>query len=232
MSVAGRQDMVTVWEQAVQPTVFAMILLRYGGTEQLECAARAIDVIANGQCFMLSRTVYDAIGRHAAVREFVAEDLMIAQAVWKSGHRVSLVRGVDQLSTRMYDSLPALMRGWGKNVYAGGRFAMPEGSLMRWAYPVLLPLFPLSLLAPFVVLFVAIVQLIFGTASSVAIISFAFVSSVGVLATFAQANRMNRDPIHRALFAPLGAAILLAICVVAVARGQHVSWKSRDYVAA
>jgi hypothetical protein len=29
----------------------------------------------------------------------------------------------------MYDSLPSLVRGWGKNVYAGGRHAMRGG---RW----------------------------------------------------------------------------------------------------
>jgi hypothetical protein len=55
--------------------------------------------------------------------------------------------------------------------------------------------------------------------------------TVGVLATFGGANVLNRDPWWRALLAPLGAAILLAICVLAIGRGRHVSWKGRGYLA-
>ena len=131
MSIAGRQDMITVWEQAVQPLVFTMILLRYGSTYHIEHAVRASDVIANGQCFMLSRTAYDAVGRHAAVREYVAEDMMMAQAVWTNGGRISLVVGIEQLRTRMYTGLGSLMRGWGKNMYAGGRYAVRGGAVGR-----------------------------------------------------------------------------------------------------
>ena len=54
--------MGTVWERAVQPSVFTLILTRYGGAEAMERATNPRDVVANGQCFMLSRRVYDAIG--------------------------------------------------------------------------------------------------------------------------------------------------------------------------
>jgi chlorobactene glucosyltransferase len=231
MSVAGRQDMHTLWEWAVQPSVFALILLRYGGTTSLEQARQVSDVIANGQCFMISREGYDAIGQHAAVKGFVAEDLMIAQAVWRSGRRVSLMRGVHQLSTRMYDSLPALMRGWGKNVYAGGRFAMRGGAVGRALYPLLLPLFPLALLLPFVTLLAALIATLSGSVSAQPWLLWSSIASLGVLWTFAMANRLNVDPIYRACLAPLGAAVLLAICLTAVVRGRKVEWKGRDYVA-
>jgi chlorobactene glucosyltransferase len=231
MSVAGRQDMVTVWEQAVQPSVFALILLRYGGATALEGARRASDVIANGQCFMISRAGYDAVGRHEAVRAFVAEDLMMAQAVWRAGRRVSLVMGVDQLSTRMYDGLGPLMRGWGKNIYAGGRFAVRGGALGRLLYPLLLPLFPLALLAPFVTLLAALAQLASGHAAG-SLLAWSVLASSGVLCTFVLANRLNRDPIGRALLAPLGALVLLVICLQAIGRGRRVAWKDRDYVTA
>jgi hypothetical protein len=158
--------LLTIWERAVQPSVFSLILLRYGGTTALERASRASDVVANGQCFMISREGYDAIGRHEAVRHFVAEDVMMAQAVWSSGRRVSLMLGIRQLRTRMYDSLPALMRGWGKNVYAGGRFAMRGGAAGRGLYPLLLLAFPLLLLAPFVALPVALAALALGASAA------------------------------------------------------------------
>ncbi len=232
MSVAGRQDMLTIWERAVQPSVFSLILLRYGGTTALERASRASDVVANGQCFMISREGYDAIGRHEAVRHFVAEDVMMAQAVWSSGRRVSLMLGIRQLRTRMYDSLPALMRGWGKNVYAGGRFAMRGGAAGRGLYPLLLLAFPLLLLAPFVALPVALAALALGASAALPWAFGSTLASGGVLATFAMANRLNLDPMRRAMLAPLGAAVLLAICLTAVIRGRRVEWKGRDYKAA
>ena len=52
-----------------------------------------------------------------------------------------------------------------------------------------------------------------------------------VMATFAVANRGNGDSAWRALLAPLGAAILLWICVSAIVRGRRVRWKGRAYVA-
>lgn len=228
ISVAGRQDMLTVWERAVQPAVFVLILLRYGGATTLERAQRPSDVIANGQCFMLSRDAYDAIGQHAAVKSFVAEDVMIAQAMWHSGRRVSLVRGVSQLSTRMYDGLASLVRGWGKNVYAGGRFSIPGGTIGRALFPILLPLFPFMLLAPFVLLVAALAV----SGDETVWLAWSAMASLGVLATFAVANRLNGDPMRRGFLAPLGAAVLLAICVIAVLRGKRVSWKNREYVAA
>ena len=231
MSVAGRQDMLTIWERAVQPSVFAMILLRYGGAVRLEHASRASDVIANGQCFMISRDGYDAVGRHEAVRTFVAEDVMMAQAVWAIGRRVSLAIGVRQLRTRMYDGLSALVRGWGKNMYAGGRFGMRGGDVGRMLYPILLPLVPLGMLAPFVGLLVAVAMTVNGT-TPLALLTWSVTAGSGVLATFASANRLNGDPRRRSLLAPLGAIVLLYICVTAVLRGRRVEWKGRDYQAA
>jgi chlorobactene glucosyltransferase len=227
MSVAGRQDMITLWEQAVLPLVFSMIMFRYGNTRALENATHASDVIANGQCFMISRSGYDSVGRHEAVRQYAAEDVMMAQAVWNSGRRVSLVLGVDQLRTRMYDGLSSLIRGWRKNVYAGGRFAM-RGAVSRAFYPILLLMFPLMSVLPFVTLAIATAMWLSGRLPVNLMLWSVFASS-GVLTTLAVANRFNRDPMHRALLAPLGAAVLLAICVQAIARGRQVEWKGREY---
>ena len=238
MSVAGHQEMRTVWEYAVQPCVFVLILLRYGGAQSMERASSASDVVANGQCFMLSRATYDAIGGHSAVRDFVAEDVMMAQTVWTSGKRVSLVRGLNQLSTRMYDGLGALVKGWGKNVYAGGRFAMRGGAIGRATYPLVLLSFPLGIVIPFALLVVlAIANVMFVSSSSVeatlgkALSWWSVATSLGVLATFGVANRLNRAAVWRALLAPLGGAVLLYICVIAILRGRNVSWKGRGYLA-
>ena len=229
MSVAGHQDAVTIWEQAVQPSVFILILSRYGGGRAIEQARRAADVIANGQCFMMSRDGYNAVGRHEAVRRYVAEDLMMAQAVWRLGKRVSLVMGAAQLRTRMYDGLASLMRGWGKNIYAGGRQAVLGGAIGRALYPVLLPLLPIAMLAPFAMLAYAAVLFVGGAPMTASWLLVSLLTALGVLFTFAQAARINRDPLYRALLAPVGAAVLLVICLQSVWRGQRVEWKGRAY---
>lgn len=232
LSVAGHQAMGTVWERAVQPSVFTLILTRYGGAEAMERATNPRDVMANGQCFMLSRRVYDAIGGHEPVRGFVAEDVMMAQAIHARGDRVSLALGINQLSTRMYDGLGSLMKGWGKNMYAGGRHAMWWGALGQRLYPLFLLSFPLSVLMPFVMLACCVTVLASGGVVGAALLMWSTATSAAVLASFATANRINGDPVRRALLAPLGGAIVLAICVAAIARGNNVRWKDRAYVSA
>ena len=234
LSVAGHQEMGTVWERAVQPSVFTLILTRYGGADAIERATNPRDVVANGQCFMMSRRVYDAIGGHEAVRGYVAEDVMMAQAIQARGDRVSLALGIGQLSTRMYDGLGSLMKGWGKNMYAGGRHAMWWGAIGQRLFPLLLLSFPLGVLMPFVALvWCAVAMATGGTvigAVSAALLLWSALTSAAILVSFALANRLNGDPIRRALLAPLGGAIVLAICVSAIARGNNVRWKDRGYV--
>ena len=230
LSVAGHQAMGTVWERAVQPSVFTLILTRYGGADAMERATNPRDVVANGQCFMLSRRVYDAIGGHEPVRGFVAEDVRMAQAIQARGDRVSLALGIGQLSTRMYDGLSSLMKGWGKNMYAGGRHAMWWGAVGQRLYPLFLLSFPLGVLMPFVALAWCVVAMLLGGAASTALLLWSAATSAAILTSFAAANRLNGDPIRRALLAPLGGAIVLAICVSAIARGNNVRWKDRGYV--
>lgn len=231
LSVAGRQAMGTVWERAVQPSVFTLILTRYGGAEAMERATNSRDVVANGQCFMLSRRVYDAIGGHEPVRGYVAEDVMMAQTIQARGDRVSLALGIGQLSTRMYDGLGSLMKGWGKNMYAGGRHAMWWGAFGQRLYPLFLLSFPLGVLMPFVALAWCLAAMLAGSAVSSGLLLWSAATSAAVLTSFAAANRINGDPMRRALLAPLGGAIVLAICIAAIARGNNVRWKDREYVA-
>ena len=230
LSVAGHQEMGTVWERAVQPSVFTLILTRYGGADAIERATKPRDVVANGQCFMMSRRVYDAIGGHEPVRGYVVEDVMMAQAIQARGDRVSLALGIGQLSTRMYDGLESLMKGWGKNMYAGGRHAMWWGAIGQRLYPLFLLAFPLGVLMPFVALTWCVFATLLGGAVSTGLLLWSAAASAAILTSFAAANRLNGDPIRRALLAPLGGAIVLAICVLAIARGNNVRWKDRGYV--
>jgi chlorobactene glucosyltransferase len=225
ISVAGHQELGTFWERIIQPQVFALLFIRFGGTEGVNRARRASDVIANGQCLMVTRASYDAIGGHAAVRHVVAEDLMLAQAMFAAGRRVRLVMGTKQLSTRMYTSLPELMAGWGKNVYAGGIDAMPFGALGRALFPILFLSAPALALYP-------VVMLLLGTLGVVeaAHVPAALIATLAMLAWWVTVYVSIGEPPWYALLFPLGAVMLAYIFVGALIRGRRVAWKGRQYV--
>jgi chlorobactene glucosyltransferase len=225
LTVAGTQELGSFWERLVQPQVFQLILSRYGGTERVNRSPRPLDKIANGQFLLFRRAAYERLGGHAAVRHTVAEDLALAQRCAALGGRVVLVLGERHLSTRMYASLAELVRGWRKNVFAGGRDAMPLGRAGRAVYPLLLPLPPLLALAPLVALLLAAL----GLAPAAAGVWGAVAGGL-LLAYWAVVyHSLGLSPLH-ALGYPLGAAVLLWIVVTATVRGRRVAWKGREYL--
>ena len=226
LSVVGRQEMHTFWERLLQPQVFWMLVTRYGGTDNVSSARRAEDVIANGQFLLLQRRAYEAVGGHESVRDKVAEDLALAQRLFREGFRVRLVRGDDQLSTHMYGSLSELIAGWGKNVFAGGIDAMPGGAAGRLIFPFVLPVAPLMTLLPAVILILGVA----GLASPVWWLWSAICTAAN-LCWWALIYRGFHQRVWHALLAPVGAAVVLFIVVRAIVRGRRVGWKGREYVA-
>jgi len=225
LSVAGRQELGSFWERVVQPHVFWMIGSRYGGTDAVNRSRRVQDKIANGQCIFVRRDAYAAIGGHGAVRDQVAEDVAIAQRLFAAGKRTELVVSKEDLTTRMYTSLGEIMAGWRKNVFAGGREAMPGGGLGQMLFPVLLVLFPILTLAPPIALAVAL-----AAAAPPWVVLGAALALVAELATWGAVNRWMGVPIGYALLFPLGAVVFVVIAVQAIARGSRVEWKGRAYV--
>ncbi|MEO6877630.1 MAG: glycosyltransferase family 2 protein, partial [Gemmatimonadaceae bacterium] len=225
LTVAGHQETRSFWERVIQPQVFALLSIRYGGTEHVNNAKRAEDVIANGQYILTRRNVYDAIGGHASVRDVVAEDLALGQRYFRAGHRVALVMGTAQLSTHMYASLREIIGGWRKNIYAGGRNAMLGGAAGRTVFPVVLLAFPLAGLAPPVVLALCAIGMLGG-----AWLIWSAITVGAALLFWLAVYRFINEPVGYALLYPLGFILLEYIVIGAVARGRRVEWKEREYI--
>lgn len=225
LTVAGRQRLVTFWERVIQPHVFTLLALRYGGPAEVNRSPRAVDKIANGQFLLFTRAVYDEIGGHEAVRGRVAEDLALAQLLFERGKRTMVALGLEQLSTRMYGSLGEIVRGWMKNVYAGGLDAAPFGAVGRALLPLALLAAPCAALAPVVVLLLALLGLV----SSGALLWAAACTAIMLLwwgFSYGAAARLS--PMYALTF-PLGAAMVAYIVLRAVYRGSRVEWKGREY---
>ena len=224
LTIAGEQEMGSFWERLVQPQVFAILGARYGGTEVVNESRHAANKIANGQCMFFRRDAYVAMDGHAAVRDKVAEDLALAQHWFGAGRRVAMVLGLAQLRTRMYTSLRELVDGWGKNIYAGGRDAMPFGAFGRAIFPVLLMVPGLTGVVPPLLLALGLAGVVSAGATTWA----AIVTTVNLLWWLYIYASLKMSPVY-ALLHPLGAAALLYISVRAIVRGRQVSWKGRDY---
>jgi chlorobactene glucosyltransferase len=225
LSVVGRQETGSFWEHLIQPQVFGMLASRYGNTEWIERSPFVHDKIANGQCFLMTRNAYEAVGGHASVRHNVAEDLLLAQHVFRAGRKVSAVIGSDYLVTRMYTSLGELLRGWGKNLYAGGRYATPGGRVGRALYPFLLVPSSGLLLLPFLIILLAATGSIHRSWIVDGIIAWLIVSAWGALVQWWSRGRPLLAPLY-----PLGTLVFMYITASAVLRGRNVEWKGRRYV--
>jgi chlorobactene glucosyltransferase len=225
LSVAGRQEMHGFWERVVQPQFFALLSIRYGGTEHVSRTTRPVDAIANGQFILVRRQTYDAMGGHERVRDRVAEDLAMAQEYVRSGRRITLLMAEDQLSTHMYASLRELIAGWRKNIYAGGRTAALGGPIGRALYPIFLLGIPIFGLVPVAILVLAAL----GVLSGAWLLWSAVIVAFTLLAWMLVYRVMRESPAY-ALAYPLGLVVLLVIAGGAIHRGQRVEWKARSYV--
>jgi chlorobactene glucosyltransferase len=225
-SVAGRQELGGFWEKIVQPQIFTVLAMRYGGTESVNRSTRVSNKIAGGQCIFVTRSSYDAIGGHGSVRASVAEDLMLAQRFFAARKRVVLMLGVKQLSTRMYASLAEIISGWRKNVFAGGLEAVPFGKLGQSIFPLALLLPPLlELLPP-----LALVLLALGVSTGSDTLLWAVISCGATLLWWIVVYAtVDENPLY-ALAYPLGALVMLYIFVTAIIRGRRVTWKGRTYI--
>jgi len=74
---------------------------------------------ANGQSLFFRRSAYDQVGGHAAVRDNVIEDVVLAKAIKANRLRLRLVDGNRLVSCRMYQNWPDVRSGFAKNMLAG-----------------------------------------------------------------------------------------------------------------
>lgn len=111
------QVLGSFWEKVVMPIV--MTALSVGFSPRKVNDPNRKDAIANGQFILIKRSVYDAIGGYASVKNQIVEDKAIAEKVKWNGYRLIVADGMRMTRTRMYTSLPEMWEGWTKNIYLG-----------------------------------------------------------------------------------------------------------------
>lgn len=217
LSIFPHQELHGVAERLIMPHLF--YVLAVGFNWQAVNDPNNPTAIANGQCILVRRARYDAIGGHQAVRAEIAEDLALAVRVKQAGHRLTIADGRDLMATRMYTTLPEIWEGWTKNAYLG---------LGDRAWLLLVAVFfgVAGGVLPFVALPSALRQRRWGDALAWAI------SLAALLHNRDRAMREFAVPRGYALTVPVGALLCSGIAFSAwfkVASGQGVTWKGRRY---
>ena len=116
LSLLLRQRCQTFWERLLLPYAFQQF---FAGVDPARLADPGSDeALLNGQCILIRRAVYDAVGGHGAVRGSIVEDVALARTLKAAGYRVQTFRGERLGTVRMYDSMAAIRAGFGKNAYA------------------------------------------------------------------------------------------------------------------
>jgi glycosyltransferase involved in cell wall biosynthesis len=215
-------ELRSFWERTVLPAFRAMIYGTYPFARLNANDTQMHEVMANGQCLLIRRALYAAIGGHGAVRSQVLEDVHLARAIHQAGGRVGgVIDTGDHVQVRMYTNGREVLEGLTKNAAAGyrsgGRRALWVGARLFF-----LALAPIWLLVPGLLLRRWSVLMMGGVAALAALASWR-----------TTLRRLYRLPGWYALLWPVGLhayGLILLRSMWRVQRGQGVTWKGRTYV--
>jgi chlorobactene glucosyltransferase len=228
-TILTHQIMLTFWERAVLPLV--MLALSIGFSPRKVNDPGRKDAIANGQFLFIRRSVYEAVGGHAAIKGSIVEDKDLAVLVKGKGYRLVVADGRKVASTRMYTSLAEMWEGWTKNIYLGLRD--DRGLLLLGAFGAFLA-FTAALLLPLWVLG-GVLLTVAGLGLEGSAVLFEALALWGYLIFWrVLASRRMGIPVWYALTTPLGAGVFAAMMLTSawkVLSGRGVTWKGRTYPA-
>jgi chlorobactene glucosyltransferase len=217
----------TFWERVVMPLV--MTALSVGFSPRKVNDLKRKDAIANGQFILIKRSVYDAIGGHASVKDQIVEDKALSEQVKWNGYRLIVADGMKVARTRMYTSLPEMWEGWTKNIYLGLRdqpallWLGVFGAFLALVAALFLPLWPLLGYLWF---------LNGGGWMAIAVVAQSLLLWLFLAYMRAKvAGKMEISSCY-AWTTPLGAAVFAAMMFTSawkVISGKGVTWKGRVY---
>lgn len=89
-------------------------------------AASNIETGLFGQCLLIDRETYTAVGGHGAVRGAILENATLCGVLRRHGVSTSSLLGKEMLMMRMYpDGVRSLIHGWSKGFFSGARAVAP-----------------------------------------------------------------------------------------------------------
>jgi len=217
-------EMHGFWENAVQPVAGSVLVAWFRPGWVNDPHRRT--AFANGQYILIRRDVYDAAGGHEAVRDEIVEDIALARVVKGAGYRLLNAIGEDLFTTRMYDSLGAMQKGWARIYYGAFKNV--------WGVLGVMGLTFLFTLAPFAPLAASAVGLASGASGWWVWVVFGLSAAI-VLCVFATMRRLflaGRANPWCLFFYPLAVLLVLWFEAGALVRAmgvRSVTWRGTTY---
>jgi chlorobactene glucosyltransferase len=220
VSTITHQELVTLAERAILPSILGLIFFSQGNFDQLNDPGQTRRALANGQYLFVSRLAYDALGGHAALRGEIVEDVEFARRFKQDGRfRLIMAAGERLASVRMYHSFGEIWNGFSKNMYFG-----PRGNLWALGGGIVF-IATISFLPPLLALNAALRRRPFEALEGL-------MTSAALIATGGWAMASVGMDRRLGWFQPFGTAVLAAITVnstFAVLSGRGVEWRGRRY---
>jgi GT2 family glycosyltransferase len=115
LSIIPTLEARTIWERIVQP-VCAVVLIAWFRPGRVN-DPRLPTAYANGAFMLMSRSCYNDIGGHEAVRTRINEDIHLARLAKRRGWWLRVVENDGLYLVRMYDSFAGAFHGWSRIFY-------------------------------------------------------------------------------------------------------------------
>lgn len=225
LSVSPGQRMETWWERLVIPLVFSELARLYRFEDVNNPASPA--AAANGQCILIRRSTYDAVGGFEAVRGEILEDVELAKRVKASGARLVFLPGAEWVETRMYRTFGAMWQGWTKNL-----FLLYDRKPLKMAAAAARLLVLDSLPEPlFIILVVLCLTGKHLFAITIGLVGCAIADILTRRARRREFARLGFSP-RLSVYAPAGAPLVVLMMLNsfwASRRGGSIQWKGRTY---
>jgi len=217
-------EMHGFWEKAVQPPAGSVLVAWFRPTWVNNPRRRT--AFANGQYILIRRETYEAVGGYKSIRSELVEDIALARRVKGAGHRLFNAVGFDLFTTRMYDSLAAMYRGWTRIYFGAFRGVARLVGVMAMTI--------IFTLLPFIFLAIASVEMAAGDVAPATPATFA-VTLAAVAALVVTMRRffvLSRGNAWYLIFYPVAVALVLAFQAGAVLRALGLSsttWRGTTY---
>lgn len=226
LSVVPTHAVVRAWE-ALQGAFFALLLLACNAGAPRAARHPGERRFSIGQYLLFRADAYRALGGHERVRDRLAEDLALAEAVVAEGGRFELAYAPGLLGVRMYpEGVRAFVRGWRRSFREGMRAAGGGGAfelvaVIGWLGGV--PLLAGAVLASLAGLLPPLPSAI------AAAVAGAYLLTAAVLAH--ASRELGAFPRWTALLYPLPVAAFVLVSALAALdalRGAPVAWRGRQ----
>ncbi|MBC8309568.1 MAG: glycosyltransferase [Phycisphaerales bacterium] len=221
LSLLSSLTITKTFERVVQP-IAGTFLVRQFPVDRVNREHRSRP-FANGQFLLFSRTAYESIGGHTAVKDDLLEDIAFARVIHKEGGRVQMLFADGMLRCSMYSTFEAFKTGW-KRIY----IESSTRNISRLRRSAILA-FVVSILLPAA----GVAGIVVGHQVSPWLFWTSIASLIAYSIVIGWLYRINNAPLIFAIFAPIGGLVVAKLFLDSASMLHNrtpVKWGGREYI--